>query len=150
MQYLHPAIYCIVPFFKHLFVGCNTVIRRTSRRGVDFLYHYCLRQTSGLRHLNGIQIFLSIHGQILRHGFFKQPEVITCIPFRISRKMFNDDHPLVLSNCTQDMFCFYFFSAPETGLNGTSITIFGETVKWVPISPGRVTNIIHAEINMRV
>lgn len=66
------------------------------------------------------------------------------------RQQFDDDHPLVLSNCTQDMFCLYYFSAPETGLNGTSITIFGETVKWVPISPGRVTNIVHAEINMRV
>uniref|UniRef100_K1QR96 Uncharacterized protein n=1 Tax=Magallana gigas TaxID=29159 RepID=K1QR96_MAGGI len=65
------------------------------------------------------------------------------------RQQFDDDHPLVLSNCTQDMFCLYYFSAPETGLNGTSITIFGETVKWVPISPGRVTDIVHAEINMR-
>lgn len=65
-------------------------------------------------------------------------------------QQFDDDHPLVLSNCTQDVFCLYYFSAPETGLNGTSITIFGETVKWVPISPGRVTNIVHAEINMRV
>lgn len=32
------------------------------------------------------------------------------------RQQFDDDHPLVLSNCTQDMFCLYYFSAPETGL----------------------------------
>ncbi|XP_062608013.1 uncharacterized protein LOC134269826, partial [Saccostrea cucullata] len=63
---------------------------------------------------------------------------------------FDDDHPLVLDNCTREDFCLYLFSARETGLNGTDIVIFGEISKWVPMSPERVTNIVHAEINMRV
>ncbi|XP_048777941.2 uncharacterized protein LOC125681766 isoform X2 [Ostrea edulis] len=63
---------------------------------------------------------------------------------------FDDDHPLVLDNCTREDFCLYLFSAREPGLNGTDIVIFGEISKWVPMSPERVTNIVHAEINMRV
>ncbi|XP_056012995.1 uncharacterized protein LOC125653189 [Ostrea edulis] len=63
---------------------------------------------------------------------------------------FDDDHPLVLGNCTREDFCLYLFSAREPGLNGTDIVIFGEISKWVSMSPERVTNIVHAEINMRV
>lgn len=68
--------YIVVYWFKHLFVGCNTVIQRSWRRGVDFLYYYCLWQTAGLRYLNGSQHNFPIHRQILRHGFSKQRNVI--------------------------------------------------------------------------
>lgn len=29
MYYRHQAIYCIAPFFNHLFVGCKTFIQRS-------------------------------------------------------------------------------------------------------------------------
>nr|XP_022327168.1 uncharacterized protein LOC111126669 isoform X3 [Crassostrea virginica] len=85
-------------------------------------------------------------------GFPERLNPSLTFPFGSPEKwqQFDDDNPLVLTNCTQENYCLFLFSARETGLNGTDITIFGETSKWVPMSPSRVLKIIHAENNMRV
>ncbi|ELT88611.1 hypothetical protein CAPTEDRAFT_195295 [Capitella teleta] len=54
---------------------------------------------------------------------------------------FSDDKPIkVTPNCINENFCL-FYSSPKLSYGNTSIFVLGETAKWVPVSPQRVTSI---------
>ncbi|KAK3085506.1 hypothetical protein FSP39_004325 [Pinctada imbricata] len=55
-----------------------------------------------------------------------------------------------LSNCSKTDFCIYYLVSEEPGMNGTQIALLGELDKLIPFSPKRITDIVHAEIDLNV
>ncbi|KAL5016026.1 hypothetical protein ScPMuIL_005615 [Solemya velum] len=77
-------------------------------------------------------------------GFTFQPMVIFSTMIDRSEKIevlnFTQTTPLVLSKCSKSEFCLYYTS-PVFSVGSSSVLIYGEEDKWVPMSPQRVLRI---------